>query len=407
MAGPLTDTRVLDLSRVMAGPWCTQLLADLGAEVIKVERRGTGDDTRAWGPPWLKDTDGKETREAAYYLSANRGKHSLTLDIAQEEGRAVVRDLAAKSDVFIENFKVGDLADKGLGYSDLAAINPGIIYCSITGFGQTGPRASQAGYDYLIQGMGGLMSITGIADGDPGAGPQRVGLAVSDLTTGMYSTIGILAALNYREKTGVGQYIDMSLLDTQVGWLANQAQNYFTSGSPPGRTGAWHPNVAPYQPFRTRDGHVIIAIGNDGQFRRFCKHIGHEELANDARFLANSDRVANRADLATIMQNYLEKKDSKDWMEELPKIAVPCGPINEIDQVFEEPQVVAREMRVELLHTVAESMSVVANPLKFSKTKIEYGKAPPTLGEDTDDVLARVLGLSEAEILKLRNSEII
>jgi crotonobetainyl-CoA:carnitine CoA-transferase CaiB-like acyl-CoA transferase len=407
LAGPLGDIRVLDLSRVMAGPWCTQLLADLGAEVIKVERRGIGDDTRQWGPPWLKDTDGKDTGEAAYYLSANRGKHSLTLDIATDEGRRIVRDLALKSDVFIENFKVGDLAGKGLGYDDLAAINPGIIYCSITGFGQTGPRASQAGYDYLIQGMAGLMSITGVADGDPGAGPQRVGLAVSDLTTGMYSTIGILAALNHRQKTGEGQHIDMALLDTQVGWLANQAQNYFTSGSAPERTGAWHPNVAPYQPFKTRDGHVIIAIGNDGQFRRFCAHVGREELADDARFKSNSDRVQNRVALAEIMQGYIEKRDSGDWMAELPKIAVPCGPINTMDQVFEEPQVVAREMKTELPHPLAGSMAVVANPLKFSKTKIEYGKAPPTLGQDTGDVLGRILGLSDKEIERLRKSEII
>ncbi len=407
MAGPLNDIRVLDLSRVMAGPWCTQLLADLGAEVIKIERRETGDDTRQWGPPWLKDTDGNDTAEAAYYLSANRGKHSVTLDIATGEGCQIVRDLAATSDVFIENFKVGDLAGKGLGYDDLASINRGIIYCSITGFGQTGPRASQAGYDYLIQGMGGLMSITGVADGDPGAGPQRVGLAVSDLTTGMYSAIGILAALNHREKTGEGQHIDMALLDTQVGWLANQAQNYFTSGAVPERTGAWHPNVAPYQPFNTKDGHVIIAIGNDGQFRRFCRHVGREELADDGRFKSNSARVQNRAALAGIMQGYIEKRDSREWMVELPKIAVPCGPINGIDEVFAEPQVVARQMKAELAHPLAGTMAVVANPLKFSKTKIEYGRAPPTLGQDTDDVLGRILGLSLAEIERLRKSEII
>ncbi|MAF48386.1 MAG: CaiB/BaiF CoA-transferase family protein [Rhodospirillales bacterium] len=407
MAGPLAGIRVLDLSRVMAGPWCTQLLADLGAEVVKIERREGGDDTRHWGPPWLKDTDDNDTNEAAYYLSANRGKHSLTLDIATDEGRRIVRDLAAKSDIFIENFKVGDLAEKGLGYDDLCAVNPGIIYCSITGFGQTGPRASQAGYDYLIQGMGGLMSITGVADGEPGAGPQRVGLAVSDLTTGMYSAIGILAALNHREKTGEGQYIDLALLDTQVGWLANQAQNYFTSGVCPGRTGAWHPNVAPYQPFKTKDGYVIIAIGNDGQFRRFCVHIGVEELADDARFQSNSARVQNRAALAEIMEGYISERDSREWMEELPKIAVPCGPINSIDQVFEEPQVAARGMKSEVPHPLAGSMSIVGNPLKFSITDIEYLKAPPTLGEDSDDVLGRILGKSPEEIEKLRKSEII
>ncbi|NQV55879.1 MAG: CoA transferase [Rhodospirillales bacterium] len=404
MAGPLDGIRVLDLSRVMAGPWCTQLLADLGAEIIKIERPGLGDDTRQWGPPYLKDKDGNDTSEAAYYLSANRGKHSITLDIASDEGRAIVIELAEKSDIFIENFKVGDLAEKGLGYDDMSSVNPGIIYCSITGFGQTGPRASQAGYDYLVQGMGGLMSITGAADGEPGAGPQRVGMAVSDLTTGMYATIGILAALHHREKTGEGQYIDLALLDTQVGWLANQAQNYFTSGVCPTRTGAWHPNVTPYQPFQTKDGYVIIAIGNDGQFRRFCKFIEREDLADEEKFSTNSNRNLNRAALAEIMGEYLLERPSREWMEELPKIAVPCGPINSINEVFEEPQVIARNMKSELAHPLAGSMEIVGNPLNFSKTKIEYEKAPPMLGEDTDDVLARILGKNPEEIAKLKET---
>ena len=407
MAGPLVGLRVLDLSRVMAGPWCTQILSDLGAEVIKVERPGDGDDTRHWGPPWLKARDGTDTREAAYYLSANRGKYSVAIDIGGDKGRNLILALAERSDVFIENFKVGGLAAKGLGYDDLSALNPGLIYCSITGFGQTGPKASEAGYDYLIQGAGGLMSITGVPDGMPGAGPQRVGLAVADLTTGMYATIGILSALHHREKTGRGQYIDLALLDTQVGWLANQALNYFTGGKVPTRTGAWHPNLAPYQPFAASDGEVILAIGNNGQFRKFCDFAGKPELAEDPRFRTNPDRVQNRAALETEIATLIAAKPRDHWLTGLPRLGVPCGAINDIAQAFEEPQVKARGMKIELPHPQAGTVPGIANPLKFSETRIEYRKAPPLLGEDTDEVLARVLGLGADEISELRADGVI
>ena len=407
MPRPLDGIRVLDLSRILAGPWCTQILADLGAEIIKVERPKLGDDTRHWGPPWLKDQNGEETREAAYYLSANRGKHSVTVDITKEEGRNIILDLAAKSDILVENYKVGDLATRGLGYEDLKSVNAGLIYCSITGFGQTGPRAQEAGYDYVIQAMGGLLSITGVPDGEPGEGPQRVGLAVSDLTTGMYSVIGILAALRYRDATGEGQYIDMALLDTQVGWLANQAHNYFASGIPPARTGAQHPNLAPYQPFETKDGYVIIAIGNDIQFKRFCDFVERPDMAADERFRTNPDRVTNRAALIEEMAAIFAGRTSADWMSTLPEIAVPCGPINSIREVFEEEQVQARGMKIELSHPLAGPMEAVANPLKFSETPVEYHKPPPLLGEDTEDVLKRVLGKSDNEIEELNKNEII
>lgn len=407
MSRPLDGIRVLDLSRILAGPWCTQILSDLGAEVIKIERPKLGDDTRHWGPPWLKDENGEETREAAYYLATNRGKHSVTVDITKEQGRAIILELAAKSDILIENFKVGDLASKGLGYEDIKAINPGLIYCSITGFGQTGPRAEEAGYDYLIQAMGGLLSVTGVPDDEPGGGPQRVGLAVSDLTTGMYSAIGILAALRHRDATGEGQYIDMALLDTQVGWLANQAHNYFASGVPPVRTGAQHPNLAPYQPFKTKDSYVIIAIGNDIQFKRFCDFVERSELAEDSRFKTNPDRVANRSELITEMSAIMESRTSADWMGTLPEIAVPCGPINTIPEVFEEPQVQARGMKIELPHPLAGSMEAVASPLKLTATPVEYNKAPPLLGEDTDDVLRRILDKTDDEINDFKKNEIV
>ncbi len=407
MSRPLDGIRVLDLSRILAGPWCTQILADLGAEIIKIERPKLGDDTRHWGPPWLKDMNGEDTREAAYYLSANRGKHSVTLDITKDEGRRIVLDLAAQSDILVENFKVGDLASKGLGYEDIKAVNPGLIYCSITGFGQTGPRAQEAGYDYLIQAMGGLLSITGVPDGEPGEGPQRVGLAVSDLTTGMYAAIGILAALRHRDATGEGQYMDLALLDTQVGWLANQAHNYFASGIPPVRTGAQHPNLAPYQPFKTADGYVIIAIGNDIQFRRFCEFVERSELADDERFKTNPDRVTNRAELIEEMAAIFAQRTSADWMGTLPDIAVPCGPINTIPEVFEEEQVQTRGMKIELPHPLAGPMEAVASPLNFSKTPVQYDKAPPLLGEDTEEVLRRVLGKTDEEIEQLTKKEII
>ncbi|WP_445158655.1 CaiB/BaiF CoA transferase family protein [Halomonas sp. E14] len=407
MAGPLTGLRVLDLSRVMAGPWCTQILADMGAEVIKIERPVSGDDTRHWGPPWLKDRDGNETRESAYYLSANRGKHSVTVDMGQPEGQALIRELAAQSDILVENFKRGGLARKGLDYATLEAINPGLIYCSITGFGQTGPMAALAGYDYLIQAQGGLMSITGAADGEPGAGPQRVGMAVADLTTGMNATIAILGALHHRHLTGEGQYIDMALLDVQVSWLANQAQNYFCSGTPPSRTGEYHPNLVPYQPFPTADGEkVIIAIGNDGQFQRFCQAVGRPELAEDPRFATNPERVRHRLELVPIMVEITRSRTAAEWISLLGEIAVPCGPIQNIAQVFDDPQVKAREMKIEL-ESRHGPVPGVANPIKYSRTQLEYRKAPPALGEDTEAVLARLLGKAPAEIAELRQRGVI
>ena len=407
MAGPLKGIRVLDLSRVLAGPWCTQILSDLGAEVIKIERPGMGDDTRQWGPPWLKDESGEPTEEAAYFLSTNRGKHSLTVDISKPEGCALIHELAAKSDIFIENFKIGDLDKKGLAYEQIRKTKPDIIYCSITGFGQDGPLAGHAGYDYLIQAMGGLMSITGVADGEPGAGPQRVGVAVGDLTTGMYSVIAIQAALHHRTKTGQGQHIDMSLLDTQVSWLANQASNYFISGECPKRTGAQHPNLTPYQPFQTKDGYVIIAIGNDGQFQRFSMEADCPELANDTRYTTNPDRNKHRASLIPEMEKLLLTRTSQRWIDSLQKVAVPCGPINTLEEVFEDPQVKHRGMKIELDHASGTKVSGVANPIKFSETAIEYIKAAPTLGEDNLHVLQNVLGKSHAEVKMLTEKKII
>ncbi len=392
----------------MAGPWCTQILADMGAEIIKVERPGVGDDTRHWGPPWLKDADGNATGESAYYLSANRGKHSVTVDLGKPEGQALIRELAMQCDILVENFKTGGLAKKGLGHDALSALNPGLIYCSITGFGQTGPMAGFAGYDYLVQAQGGLMSITGIADGQPGAAPQRVGMAVADLTTGMNATIAILGALYHRTRTGEGQHIDMALLDVQVSWLANQASSYFCSGTPPTRTGEYHPNLAPYQPFPTADGElVIIAIGNDGQFQRFCSAIGRPELAMDHRFSANPSRVQNRPALVDILSNITKGKGSEEWIGMLRAIDVPCGPIQDIAQVFRDPQVLARGMKVELPDAEAGSISGVANPIKYSKTTLEYAKAPPRLGVDTVDVLERVLGKSQEDIALLKEKDAI
>ncbi|MBI1731943.1 MAG: CoA transferase [Gammaproteobacteria bacterium] len=407
MSGPLKDIRVLDLSRVLAGPWCTQILADLGAEVIKIERPGVGDETRQWGPPWLKGRDGKETRESAYYLGCNRGKYSVTVDIAQPEGRGIVRDLASRADVLVENFKTGGLSDKGLAYPDLQPLNSRLIYCSITGFGQTGPKAGDPGYDYLIQGMGGLMSITGNADGEPGAGPQRVGVAVSDLTTGMYAAIAILAALHHRSRTGQGQFIDMALLDTQIGWLANQAMNYLVSGEVPQRTGAQHPNLVPYQPFPTSDGYVIIAVGNDGQFRRLCAVMGYGKLADDARFRTNPDRIANQRPLVEALENITPSRSSVDWMRLLNDANVPCGPINTIAEVFAEPHVQERGMRLELDHALGVKVPGVGSPMKFSATPVEYRKAPPLLGEDTEHVLRALLGRTDAEITALRDKNVI
>jgi crotonobetainyl-CoA:carnitine CoA-transferase CaiB-like acyl-CoA transferase len=407
MAGPLRGIRVLDLSRVLAGPWCTQIFADLGAEVIKIERPGKGDDTRHWGPPWLSDASGADTRESSYFLAANRGKHSVTVDLGKQEGLDIVRALAGKSDVVVENFKTGDLARKGLGYEDLSELNPGLVYCSITGFGQTGPMAHLPGYDYLIQAQGGLMSLTGIPDGEPGAGPQRVGLAVSDLTTGMNAAIAILAALRHRDHTGRGQHIDLSLLDVQVSWLANQAQNYFCSGEAPGRTGEYHSNLAPYQPFPTKDGSLIIAVGNDDQFRRLCIVLGMPDLADDPRFATNPARVTNREAMAAQLVTVTVRRSSSEWTELLQAEKVPCGPILSIDQVFDDPQVQSRNMLATLEHPSLGPVQTVANPIKYSETPIEYAKAPPCLGEDTDTVLQQVLGISPDEIIRMRNARVL
>ncbi len=404
MAGPLTGLKVLDLSRVMAGPWCTQIFADMGAEVIKIERPESGDDTRHWGPPWLKDKDGNESAQSSYYLSANRGKKSVAIDIGTPEGKQIICELAKECDILVENFKVGGLAKKGLGYEDLAAINPALIYCSITGFGQTGPMAQDAGYDYLVQAQGGLMSITGVPDDMPGAGPQRVGMAVADLTTGMNATIAILAALHHRNATGQGQHIDLALLDVQVSWLANQAQNYFCGNKVPTRTGEYHPNLAPYQPFKSKDGQVILAVGNDGQFSRLCKAIGCPELADNEDYKTNPKRVVNRVSMVEKLNQYLPKFTNRDLLELLRSVHVPCGVIQTIDQVFEDPQVLARDMKLELNHPEIGSVPGVANPTKFSETPIEYNKAPPLLGEDTEAVLREMLGKTDQQLADLKNN---
>jgi crotonobetainyl-CoA:carnitine CoA-transferase CaiB-like acyl-CoA transferase len=407
MAGPLSHVRVLDLSRVLAGPWCTQTLADLGAEVVKVERPGAGDDTRTWGPPWLAGGDGAPTREAAYFLAANRGKRSVTIDFEREEGRDLVRRLAAEADVLVENFKVGGLAKHGLDWESLRAANPRLVYCSITGFGQTGPYARRAGYDFMIQGMGGMMSITGQPDGTPGAEPLRCGVAIADLFTGMYATVAILAALAHRDRTGEGQHIDMALLDTQVAVLANQAANYLVGGTPPGRTGNTHPNIVPYQAFRTADGHIILAVGNDGQFRKFCEVAGRTDLPADPRFATNPERVRHRAVLVPILQEVVAGRASADWLSALEAAGVPCGPINGLDEVFDDPQVRARGLRLDLPHPAAGTAPSVRNPIRYSATPLSFDRAPPLLGEGTDEVLGRLLGLDASEIAALRAAGVV
>ncbi len=401
MEGPLSGIRVIDLTRILAGPWCTQLLGDLGAEVIKVEHPTRGDDTRQWGPPWLNDRHGHPTGESSYYLSANRNKSSLALDISRLEGQQLLRQLIAKSDVLIENFKVGGLAKYGLDYDSLLPKHPGLIYLSITGFGQTGPMASQPGYDYLIQGLSGLMSITGQPEDAPGGGPQRVGVAISDITTGLYATIGVLSALHHRERTGEGQYIDLALLDTVVGWLANQASSYLTGGVLPGLTGNWHPNLAPYQPFRTADGNMIIAVGNDLQFGQLCCFIGRPDLAHDKRFRTNPDRNRHREALERELQPLFEQKKSSYWLEHLPGEGVPVSSINDIAQMFAMPQVQARGLRIELDHPLSGQVAGLANPLKFSRTPVTYRRSAPLHGQDSERILREVLELDGAEIVQL------
>ncbi|AHV93221.1 CaiB/BaiF CoA transferase family protein [Bordetella holmesii] len=398
---PLAGIRVLDLTRVLAGPWCTQNLADLGAEVIKIERPGAGDDTRAWGPPYLKDAAGQNTSEAAYYLSANRNKFSVALDIASARGAELVRELAKQCDIVVENFKVGGLRKYGLDYESLKAINPRIIYCSITGFGQTGPYASRPGYDFMIQGMGGLMSITGERDDLPGGGPQKAGVAVADLMTGMYSTVGILAAVIERERSGLGQHIDMALLDCQVAMLANQNLNFMTSGQAPQRAGNAHQNLVPYQVFAAADGHLIVAVGNDGQFRNYCRVLGLPELAADPRFSTNPQRVRNRETLVPLLVERMATGARDTWLAELEAAGVPAGPINTLDQVYEDPHVQARGMKRELPHALAGTVPIAASPLKFSDTPIEYRRPAPMLGEHTRQILSERLGLSDEDIQAL------
>jgi len=409
----LAGVRVLDLSRVLAGPWCTQVLADLGADVVKVERppgegHPGGDDTRGWGPPFLKDAQGRETAEAAYYLGTNRNKRSITIDIATPEGAALVRTMAARSDVLVENFKVGDMARHGLDSAALLALNPRLVYCSITGFGQTGPYRDRAGYDYAIQGLGGLMSVTGpsraeIADDAPGGGPQKVGVAVADLFTGMYAVTAILAALRHRDATGQGQAIDMALLDTQVAMLANLGAGYLATGVAPGRAGNAHQNIVPYQVFEVADGHLILAVGNDAQFARFCAVAGCAELALDPRFIRNADRVRHRTSLVPLLAATLKRRTRQDWLETLEAAKVPSGPINDLADVFADPQVQARGMTVEVTHPLAGPIRVVASPLKMAATPVRYDRAPPLLGADTEAVLAE-FGLDAGAIAALRSA---
>jgi crotonobetainyl-CoA:carnitine CoA-transferase CaiB-like acyl-CoA transferase len=415
-AQSLSGVRVLDLSRVLAGPWCTQTLADLGADVIKVERPAReahpgGDDTRGWGPPFLKDRDGHDTADAAYYLAANRNKRSITVDIAHPQGQGLIRRMAQVSDVFVENFKVGDMARYGLDSASLLALNPRLVYCSITGFGQTGPYRDRAGYDYAVQGMGGLMSVTGpsraeIADDAPGGGPQKVGVAVADLFTGMYATTAILAALRHRDRTGAGQAIDMALLDTQVAMLANLGANYLVTGIAPQRAGNAHQNIVPYQVFEVLDGHMILAVGNDSQFAKFCAVAGLPELARDDRFARNAGRVRHRAALVTMLAAAMKQRSRADWLAVLEAAKVPCGPINDLADVFADPQVRERGMTVRMPHPLAGSVEVVASPMKLSGTPVRYRSAPPLLGEHTDAVL-RELGLDSAELDALRRARVI
>ncbi|WP_236236254.1 CaiB/BaiF CoA transferase family protein [Pseudomonas faucium] len=405
--GALSHLRVLDLSRVLAGPWSGQILADLGADVIKVERPGSGDDTRAWGPPFLKDAQGENTSEAAYYLSANRNKRSVTIDFTQPEGQRLVRELAARSDIVIENFKVGGLAAYGLDYQSLKAVNPKLIYCSITGFGQTGPYAKRAGYDFMIQGLGGLMSLTGRPDGEEGAGPVKVGVALTDILTGLYSTVAILAALAHRDQAGVGQHIDMALLDVQVACLANQAMNYLTTGNSPRRLGNAHPNIVPYQDFPTADGDFILTVGNDGQFRKFAEVAGQPQWADDPRFATNKQRVANRTELIPLIRQATVFKTTAEWVQQLEAAGVPCGPINDLAQMFQDPQVLARGLAVTLPHALAGSVPQVASPIRLSETPVEYRHAPPLLGEHTEVVLADVLGLDAGSLQRLRDAGVL
>ncbi|WP_353234510.1 CaiB/BaiF CoA-transferase family protein [Diaphorobacter ruginosibacter] len=412
-SAPLSGIKVLDLSRVLAGPWCTQMLADLGADVVKVERPAAGDDTRHWGPPFLRDDDGELTRQASYYTCCNRNKRSVTIDMATPEGQQLIRQMAAEADVLVENFKVGGLRQYGLDYESLGKLNPRLIYCSVTGFGQTGPYAERAGYDLMVQAMSGLMSITGHADGEPGGGPLKVGVAVVDVFTGLYAANAVQAALHARNATGLGQHIDMALLDVAMAVLCNQASGYLASGTAPGRAGNLHPSLAPYQDFPSADGNVLLAIGNDGQFARFCAAVGHPEWSADERFATNAGRVENRAALLALMAPVMRTRATSEWVALFEDKAVPCGPINTIADAFEDPQVKARGLRIELPRwggaaapDHVASIPGVANPIRMSATPVAYRNAPPALGQHTEEVL-REMGLDDAAIARLKDKKVV
>lgn len=406
MGGPLSQIKVLDLSRVMAGPWAGQILSDLGADVIKVERPGMGDDTRSWGPPYLKTPEGKSTAESGYFLSANRGKRSITIDLNSKEGQEIVRRLALQSDILLENFKVGTLARFGLAYEDLKKVNPRLIYCSITGFGQTGPKANQVAYDFLIQAMGGLMSITGEADELPGGAPQKVGVPIVDLMTGTYATIAVLAALLRRTVSGAGEFIDIGMLDVQTAMLANQAMNYLITGNTPRRYGNGHPNIMPQQVFNCLNGAIALAVGNDGQFERLCKVLARTDLLKDKRLYKNVGRVEHRVELLGTLTKEFAKWERSHLVEELSKADVPCGPINTVPEVFNDPQVVHREMLIEVNHPLAGKTPLVASPIRFKEEKKLNYSAPPLLGQHTIDILLKI-GYSNTEIKNFRKSGVV
>jgi crotonobetainyl-CoA:carnitine CoA-transferase CaiB-like acyl-CoA transferase len=406
MSGPLAGYKVLDMSRILAGPWAGQMLADLGADVIKIERPGAGDDTRQWGPPYLRDKDGNNTDDAAYFFCANRGKQSVTVDITQPEGQEIIRQLASQCDVLIENYKVGGLAKYGLDYPSLQQLNPQLVYCSITGFGQTGPYAERPGYDFLIQGMAGLMSLTGEPDSQGGS-PVKVGVAVTDLLTGLYAANAIQGALLERNQSSLGQYIDLALLDVQVAALANQASNYLIGGEIPQRLGNTHPNIVPYQAFATADGHIILAVGNQGQFERLCQLLGKPDWLEDQRYQSNSARVENRQRLCTQISQLLEKRSSKDWLAALEQQQIPCGPINNLEQLFEDPQLLARNMLVSIEERRSGELTLPANPINYSRSQINYSLPPPELGSSTESILSNYLEYSAMDIAELRGRSII
>ena len=401
--GALSHLRVLDLSRVLAGPWASQVLADLGAEVIKVERPGEGDETRAWGPPWLRDARDHETSESAYFASANRGKRSLTVDISRPEGQAIIHRLLERSDVLLENYKVGALARHGLGWEQVSARHPRVVYCSISGFGQSGPYSGRAGYDFLVQAMGGLMSITGSPDGPP----TKVGVAIADVLTGMYAATAVLAALAHRDRSGRGQHVELALLDVQIATLANQVENYLVTGRSPQRLGNSHPSIVPYQAFATRDGHAVLAVGNDGQFARFCAAAGRPELAGDERFSTNSARVRHREELVRLLEPMLATRTTREWASALDAASVPFGPINDLAAVFDDPHVRARGLRVEAPHATCGHVPMIASPIRLSGTPARHDLAPPTLGQHTREVLVDVLGMDDSEVEALRSRGII